>query len=104
MSRYEILTIFTPSLTDEQKELAVAKYTKLIEDNGAKLVGLNKWGLKKFAYPIDYKKEGYYVLFEIDADEGLPNKIANLMRIDDNVMRNLCLKKTTSKFDKTKTE
>lgn len=101
MNRYENLTIFSASLSDEQKDAAVAKYVDLIEQNGGKLVGLNKWGVKKLAYPINYKKEGYYVLFEFDAEAELPNKMNSLMRIDENVMRNLCLKKDVAKTEVT---
>ena len=93
MNKYELLTIFSASLSDEQKEAAVAKYTKLMEENGGKVITVNKWGVKKFAYPIDYKSEGYYVLFEFEAKPEAPAKISALMNIDEAVMRSLCLKK-----------
>ena len=93
MNRYELLTIFFAILTDEEKDAVVKKYTDLIETNKGKLVGINKWGVKKLAYPINYKKDGYYVLFEFDAEPTLPQKISELMNIDEAVMRSLCLKK-----------
>lgn len=93
MNKYELLTIFSASLSDEQKEAAVAKYTKLMEENGGKVITVNKWGVKKFAYPIDYKSEGYYVLFEFEAKPEAPAKISALMNIDEAIMRSLCLKK-----------
>jgi small subunit ribosomal protein S6 len=93
MNRYELLTIFSATLTDEEKEAIVKKYTDLVENNNGKLVGINKWGVKKLAYPINYKKEGYYVLFEFDAEPALPQRINELMNIDEAVMRSLCLKK-----------
>lgn len=92
MNKYELLTIFSATLTDEEKDAAVKKYTDLMEKEG-KLVGINKWGVKKLAYPINYKKEGYYVLFEFEAEPSLPKRINDLMNIDEAVMRSLCLKK-----------
>ncbi|MCI5714078.1 MAG: 30S ribosomal protein S6 [Firmicutes bacterium] len=92
MNKYELLTIFSATLTDEEKDAAVKKYTDLVESEG-KLVGINKWGVKKLAYPINYKKEGYYVLFEFEAEPSLPKRINDLMNIDEAVMRSLCLKK-----------
>lgn len=92
MNKYELLTIFSATLTDEEKDTAVKKYTDLVESEG-KLVGINKWGVKKLAYPINYKKEGYYVLFEFEAEPSLPKRINDLMNIDEAVMRSLCLKK-----------
>ena len=93
MNKYELLTIFSASLTDEQKEAVVAKYTKLMEDNGSKITTVNKWGVKKLAYPINYKAEGYYVLFEFEAKAEVPAKVSALMNIDEAVMRSLCLKR-----------
>ena len=92
MNKYELLTIFSATLTDEEKDAAVKKYTDKKKKEG-KLVGINKWGVKKLAYPINYKKEGYYVLFEFEAEPSLPKRINDLMNIDEVVMRSLCLKK-----------
>lgn len=93
MNRYEMLTIFSATLTDEQKEASIKKYTDLIESDKGKIVGTNKWGVKKLAYPINYKKDGYYVLFEFDAQPTLPARINEVMNIDESVLRSLCLKK-----------
>ncbi len=93
MNKYELLTIFSATLTDEQKEAVVTKYTKLMEADGGKVTVVNKWGVKKLAYPINYKNEGYYVLFEFEANANVPAKINELMNIDEAVMRSLCLKK-----------
>ncbi len=93
MNRYELLTIFSASLTDEQKESVTAKYIQLIESNNGKMQVVNKWGVKKLAYPINYKKDGYYVLFEFDSLPNVPKIVNDLMRIDEAVIRSFCLKK-----------
>lgn len=93
MNRYELLTIIAGNLTDEQKEATVNKYLQLIEKNEGKVQVVNKWGMKKLAYPINYKREGYYVLIEFDSAAALPKKIDEMMRIDENIMRSLCIKK-----------
>lgn len=97
MNKYELLTIFSATLSDEAKEKIVAKYSQLVEADGGKVLNVNKWGIKKFAYPIDYKKEGYYVLYEFEANAETPAKINNLMNIDEAVLRSLCLRKNEEK-------
>lgn len=92
MNKYELLTIFDAAISDEEKDAVVDKYVSLIEKNGGKLLGMNKWGVKKLAYPINYKKDGYYVLFNFEASETLPSKLNSLMNIDETVMRSLCLR------------
>ena len=65
--KYEMLYIIDKDLTDEAKEVVVDKVKKIIESKNGNILTLDKWGMKKFAYPINYKNEGYYVLvnFEI---------------------------------------
>ena len=93
MNKYEMLTIFNASLTDEEKENIIKKYSDMMTSDGGKLLTVNKWGVKKLAYAINFKKEGYYVLFEYEANASVPQKISALMNIDENVLRSLCLKK-----------
>lgn len=93
MNRYEMLTIFQASLSEEQREQTLDKYVKMIEANNGKIQVVNKWGVKKFAYPINYKKEGFYVLVEFDAEANLPKLLNDSMRIDEAVVRSLCIKK-----------
>ena len=69
------------------------KYVKMIEANNGKIQVVNKWGVKKFAYPINYKKEGFYVLVEFDSEANLPKLLNDSMRIDEAVVRSLCIKK-----------
>lgn len=96
MNKYEMLTIFSASLSDEQKDAIVDKYSKLMEKNGGKVESVNRanpWGLRKLTYPIKYKNEGYYVLFNFEANAETVQNIVSLMRIDENVLRQMCLRK-----------
>ena len=96
MNKYELLTIFSASLNDEQKDAIVDKYTKLLEKDGGKIESVNKanpWGLRKLAYPINYKNEGYYVLYQFECTAEVANDVVSLMRIDENVLRQMCIRK-----------
>lgn len=97
MNRYELLTIFPATLTDEQRDNTLSKYTSLIEKDGGKIQVVNKWGIKKFAYPINYKNEGFYILVEFDAEPSLPKTVNDLMNIDEHIVRHLCIRKEIAK-------
>lgn len=95
MNKYELLTIFSASLSDEQKDAIVEKYSKLMEKDGGKVELVNKanpWGLRKLAYPINYKNEGYYVLYVFESTADVAKEVVSLMRIDENVLRSMCLR------------
>ena len=92
MNKYELLTIFSASLNDEQKDAIVDKYSKLLEKDGGKIESVNKanpWGLRKLAYPINYETDGYYVLYTYEADVAFPAELDRVFNITDGVLRSL---------------
>ena len=93
MNSYELLYIIDNEISDEAKEAVVAKISAVITDNGGTIDGLDKWGTRKLAYPINYKTEGYYVLVNFTAQATLPSELERVMRITDSVVRFLVVKK-----------
>ena len=61
MNQYETVFILTPVLSDDQMKEAVAKFKKVLTDNGAEILNEETWGLKKMAYAIQKKSTGFIV-------------------------------------------
>lgn len=93
MNSYELLYIIDNDLSDEAKENLVAKVSAVVTDNGGTVDGVDKWGTRKLAYPINYKSEGYYVLVNFTAPATLPSEVERVLRITDGVVRFLVVKK-----------
>ncbi|MDE6010881.1 MAG: 30S ribosomal protein S6 [Muribaculaceae bacterium] len=87
MNRYETVFILTPVLSDEQMKEAVGKFTGILEENGAKIVNVEEWGLKKLAYPIQKKSTGFYCLVEFEGAPTLVKKLDTAFRRDERVIR-----------------
>ena len=51
------------------------------------------WGVKKLAYPIEKKEEGYYVVIEFKAEATLPYELDRKLKISDNVIRHIIINK-----------
>ena len=75
MNSYELLYILNNELSDEAKGAVVEKLNAVVTDNGGTIDGIDKWGTRKLAYPIDYKTEGYYVLVNFTAPATLPDAV-----------------------------
>ena len=92
--RYEEVQALTAAMLDE---LGVPYRTThkggLIADLGGAVSTVDKWGMKKFAYPINYKTEGYYVLMNFEAEPAVPAELERQMRNDENVVRFMVTKK-----------
>ena len=92
MNHYETVFILTPVLSDEQMKETVAKFKKLLTDNGAEILNEEAWGLKKMAYAIDKKSTGFYGLSEFKADPTLINTLEVGYRRDERVIRFITVK------------
>ena len=62
MNKYELMYIISCDATEEQRESLIEKYTAMVEAKGGVVLGIDKLGMKKFAYKINFKTEGFYVL------------------------------------------
>ena len=88
MNKYELMFIIDPTLTDEQKATVVETVKGIIAEGG-EVVDVDEWGMRKLAYPIQKKTEGYYVVMHFNANPTLPKELDRRLRISDNCMRHI---------------
>jgi small subunit ribosomal protein S6 len=84
---YESVFILTPVLSEVQMKDTVDKFVNLLKDEGAEVINVENWGLKKLAYPIQKKSTGFYVLVEFIAQPSLIKKLEVEFRRDEKIMR-----------------
>ena len=89
INQYETVFIATPVLSDTQMKEAVAKYVKLITDNGGEIVYQEDWGLRQLAYPIQHKTTGFYYLIEFKADSNFVATLETQYHRDERIIRYL---------------
>jgi len=95
MNNYETVFILTPVLSEAQVEEAVNKYVDLIKEKNCEIVAKENWGLKKLAYPIQLKKNGFYTLIEFKGEGTVVADLELAFKRDERVIRYL-----TTKLDK----
>ena len=84
--------ILDPALEDDKKEAAVEMVKEIIAAEG-EVGNVDVWGMRKLAYPIQKKNEGYYVVVEFKAQPTLPKELDRRLKIADSVMRHLIVNK-----------
>ena len=87
MNQYETVFILNPVLSEEQIREAVDKFTGFLKSNGAEIINVEKWGLRKLAYLIDKKKSGFYNLLEFKAPTSVISNLEIEMKRDERVLR-----------------
>lgn len=87
MNKYELLVILSAQQDDASNDALIEKVKGILTSKGINIESVDKWGVKKYAYKIDYKDEGVYVLFNISADGKIIADVQKLLNITDNVVR-----------------
>jgi small subunit ribosomal protein S6 len=95
LRNYETILIADPLLEDSKIDNLAEKYSEFLKKNECVIVKVDKWGRKKFAYPIKKKLTGYYVSIEFQGAPEVITKLDKTYHLDDNVLRYL-----TTSFDK----
>ena len=93
MNKYEALYIIDKDVTDEGKQAVIDKLSEAVTAGGGEVLNVDKWGMRKYAYPINFKTEGYYVLMNFNAPASVPAELDRLVRIMDETVRIMTVRK-----------
>ena len=92
---YETLFAVNGNLAEDETKAVVEKFVALINENASD-VNVNEWGKRRFAYPINYVTEGYYVLVNYKSEPSFPIELDRVFGITESVLRYM----TTTKCEK----
>jgi small subunit ribosomal protein S6 len=83
---YELMVIIDAELDDEVIDATIKRIAGLIDQRGATLKSEDRWGRRRFAYEINHKLEGYYVVFEFVGGSDL-DTLERALRLADETVR-----------------
>ena len=93
MNKYELAVVVSAKVEDDVRTATVEKAKALIVRFGGTVTEVEDWGKKKLAYEIQHMKEGFYYFIQFEAEATAPAEIEKRMRIMDNVIRYLVVRK-----------
>ncbi|RKX58471.1 MAG: 30S ribosomal protein S6 [Thermodesulfobacteriota bacterium] len=89
--KWETLFIIHPDYVD-QKDDVLERLKQIIESKEGGILKIDEWGMRKLAYPIEKKRQGYYILVEFYGLAELPKELEDFFRIDERVIRFIIVK------------
>jgi len=92
MRIYEELFIVRPDATDEEIDPLIEQLTTLIASQGGNVDKSDKWGVRKLAYRVDKRTEGYYVLLQFTAKPETVRELERRLRVADLVLKFLTVR------------
>jgi small subunit ribosomal protein S6 len=86
MRAYELMIIFDGDLEAEALSASLSKVTANIESEGGRVASLKDsefWGRRRFAYQINHKWEGVYVVLDVVTEAGNLDSTDRILRLAD---------------------
>lgn len=96
MRRYETIFILRPSLNEEEINTIVDNSTSIIKGEEGQIIELDRWGMRKLAYPIKKEPQGFYVFCDYSGTPEAVTEMERKFRIDDAVLRYMTVKTADS--------
>ena len=93
MNQYELALVVNAKVEDDVKNAVVEAAKELVTRFGGNITNVEDAGKKRLAYEIQKMKEGYYFFIQFDADATVPAEVEKRVRIMDNVIRFLCVRR-----------
>jgi small subunit ribosomal protein S6 len=93
MNKYELALIVNAKIEDDARAATVEKAKGYITRFGGTVSEVEEWGKKKLAYEIQKMDEGFYYFIQFEAEPTAPAEIEGRVRIMDNLLRFLIVRK-----------
>jgi small subunit ribosomal protein S6 len=92
MALYEHVFLARQDLAQAQVDGLAETATKIIEDNGGKVVKTETWGLRSLAYRIAKNRKAHFVMLEFDAPGTVVAELERQTQINEDVIRYMTIK------------
>ena len=92
MRIYEELFILRPDAPEEEIDQLIEQLTTYISTNGGNVDKSEKWGVRKLAYRVQKRTEGFYVLLQFVAKPETVRELERRLRVSDTVLKFLTVR------------
>ena len=93
MRHYELVTILSPMLNQDQAAETWGKIKNFITSRDGEIVNEQSWGTRRLAYPIHQGSynflEGSYYLTQFSTERPFNQELHNFLRLEEQVIRSL---------------
>ena len=87
MRVYELMIIFDGDADEAAINAHLANVNRLVEADNGRVATTDRWGRRRFAYEINHKWEGVYVVLEIVTEGRDLSEVERVLHLADDVVR-----------------
>jgi len=92
MRRYETTFILSPDLEEAELEKNISRYSEIITSGGGTIEKEDRWGMRRLAYQIQKKSQGYYVQLVHQSGPEVPRELERQFLLNENCLRYLTVR------------
>lgn len=92
MRTYEEMFIVRPDASEEEVDQLIEQTGQIITSGGGTLDKVDKWGVRRLAYRVQKRDEGYYVVLQFSSNPEAVKEIERRFRVTDSVMKFLTVR------------
>ena len=87
MRKYEMVVILDPSVDERTVSGTFEKLVQVVPTEGGTIDNVDVWGKRKFAYEIDKKSEGIYIVLNFTAKASTSQELDRQLGLNESVIR-----------------
>ncbi len=89
---YEVVFIIDPTVGDDEVMRLSESVQKIITGQGGTITKTEVMGKRQLAYEINHKKDGTYVLLEVEGSGAEIAELERRMRVNDQILRYMTIR------------
>jgi small subunit ribosomal protein S6 len=84
---YETTFITDSQLSEPEIEVEIKRVEDIIKSSGGQIVETQRWGIRRFAYEINRKRQGFYAHFLYQANPSVPAMMEASFKVNEKIIR-----------------
>lgn len=89
LREYETTFVLDAGLEEEALTKEIQRVEETIAAGGGEVTRVERWGIKRFAYLLEKRRQGYYVHIRFSAPQKLPRELESFYKLNEQVLRYL---------------
>jgi small subunit ribosomal protein S6 len=98
MRPYEVMAIFEATTEPTVIQGVIDHALEVIRTSGGNPGAIDRWGRRPFAYEVNHKREGYYVVIEFVAGTATVAELDRTLGLADEIVRHKIVRLPESKL------
>jgi len=87
MRPYEVVVIFDSGTEPSAIQAVVDRALETVRSTGGTPGQVDRWGRRSFAYEVNHRREGYYIVLEMSGETQTVRELDRLLTLADEVVR-----------------